>query len=344
MTDELNLSESGASKQPDEYKATVLLVDDQIMVVEAVRRALTGQPNLVFHYCLDPNMALALAIQIKPTVILQDLIMPGIDGLEMVRLYRTDAATASIPIIVLSTKEEAAIKSRAFADGANDYLVKLPDRVELIARICYHTTAYLNRLQRDDAYRALHESQQQLLLANLKLERITRVDGLTGLGNRRYFDEYYDLEWKRYLREQGYISILMIDVDNFKLYNDTYGHLAGDEVLIRVAETIQQSCARSTDFAARFGGEEFVVLLSNTPMAGALHLATDLCHAIAALQIPHSGSTAARFVTVSIGVAAIVPQLERLPKMLIETADRALYQAKNAGKNRAVTFNTNLLK
>jgi len=338
MTEDLELPEGKVAEGADEYKARVLLIDDQIMVVEAVRRALAGENNLVFHYCLDPNRALEVAYQINPTVILQDLIMPGIDGLEMVRRYRADAATATVPIIVLSTQEEAIVKSRAFADGANDYLVKLPDRVELIARLRYHTAAYLHRTQRDDAYRALHESQQQLMLANLKLERITRVDGLTGLANRRYFDEYYGLEWKRYLREQGPVAILMIDVDSFKLYNDTYGHLAGDDVLIRVADAIHLGCTRATDFAARFGGEEFVVLLSDTSIAGAMHVGKSLCDAVAALRIPHAASKTSEFVTVSIGAAAMVPRAENQPRELIEAADRGLYQAKAAGKNGVVAY------
>ena len=136
----------------------------------------------------------------KPTVILQDLVMPGVDGIELVRRYRADPATSGIPIIVLSTKEEPSVKSDAFKAGANDYLVKLPDQIELIARIRYHSMAYLTQRQRDEAYRALHESQQQLLETNRELKRLTNVDGLTGLSNRRYFNECIETEWKRSLR------------------------------------------------------------------------------------------------------------------------------------------------
>ena len=149
--------------------AMVLLVDDQVMVAEAIRRCLANQPNIAFHYCIDPSEAIRLANQIKPTVILQDLVMPGIDGLTLVRHFRANPTTSETPIIVLSTKEEPTIKGQAFAAGANDYLVKLPDKIELIARLRYHTKAYLNQIQRDEAYRALRESQQQLVDSNTTL-------------------------------------------------------------------------------------------------------------------------------------------------------------------------------
>jgi signal transduction histidine kinase/HPt (histidine-containing phosphotransfer) domain-containing protein len=153
---------------PD-YHVMVLLVDDQAMVCEAVRRALASQADIDFHYCADAREALAVANQIKPTVILQDLVMPGIDGLTLLNQYRANTGTKDIPIIVLSTNENPQVKGQAFALGANDYLVKLPDRIELIARIRYHSKAFLNVLQRDAAYRALRESQQQLIESNAAL-------------------------------------------------------------------------------------------------------------------------------------------------------------------------------
>src|ERR1017187_3886942 len=169
-------------KSSSDYSAMVLLVDDQLMVGQAVRRLLVDLPDINFHYCPDPIDAVRLAIQIKPTVILQDLVMPSIDGLDLLRLFRSECGTADIPIIVLSTKEDPLIKSQAFAAGANDYLVKLPDKVELIARIRYHSRSYLNQIQRDEAHRALRESQRQLVATNTalisvnqKLEDATRA-------------------------------------------------------------------------------------------------------------------------------------------------------------------------
>jgi signal transduction histidine kinase/HPt (histidine-containing phosphotransfer) domain-containing protein len=155
--------------QPPAYHVMVLLVDDQAMVCEAIRRYLAGQQDIDFHYCADPREAVVVANQIKPTVILQDLVMPGVDGLTLVSQFRANAATKDTPIIVLSTNETPQAKSQAFAAGANDYLVKLPDRIELIARLRYHSKAQMNQLQRDEAYRALRESQKQLVESNSAL-------------------------------------------------------------------------------------------------------------------------------------------------------------------------------
>lgn len=145
-----------------EHAITVLLVDDQAMIGEAVRRMLSAEKDISFHFCNDPAKALETAERVQPTVILQDLVMPEIDGLTLVRQFRAQEKTKDIPMIVLSTKEEPVIKAEAFSLGANDYLVKLPDKIELIARIRYHSRAYINLLQRNEAYQALFKSQQRL--------------------------------------------------------------------------------------------------------------------------------------------------------------------------------------
>ena len=145
-----------------QHTLKVLLIDDQRMIGEAVRRMLVSEADIQFRYCQDPRQALAIAAEFEPTVILQDLVMPGVDGLDLVRDFRNLPATKAVPLIVLSTQEEPEVKVRAFGLGANDYLVKLPDRLELLARIRYHSGAYISLLQRDEAYRALVESQRQL--------------------------------------------------------------------------------------------------------------------------------------------------------------------------------------
>lgn len=145
-----------------EHKVAVLLVDDQPIIGEAVRRMLAGEPDITFHYCKDAARAIERAVEVHPTVILQDLVMPDIDGLTLVRMFRENEATREIPMIVLSTKEEPKIKAEAFGLGANDYIVKLPDRLELLARIRYHSKGYINLLQRNEAYRALSVSQKTL--------------------------------------------------------------------------------------------------------------------------------------------------------------------------------------
>ena len=168
LNDAANVEQERPS-HPGDYHVMVLLVDDQAMVCEAIRRALANHTDMDFHYCADAREALAVANQIKPTVILQDLVMPGVDGLTLVKQFRANPTTRDTPIIVLSTNENPQVKGQAFALGANDYLVKLPDKVELVARIRYHSKAYLNVSQRDAAYRALRESQQQLVESNAAL-------------------------------------------------------------------------------------------------------------------------------------------------------------------------------
>ncbi|HEX8590124.1 PleD family two-component system response regulator, partial [Pseudomonas sp.] len=318
----------------DENAAMVLLVDDQAMIGEAVRRGLAQQDNIDFHFCADPHQAIAQAILIKPTVILQDLVMPGLDGLTLVREYRANPATRDIPIIVLSTKEDPLIKSAAFAAGANDYLVKLPDNIELVARIRYHSRSYMTLLQRDEAYRALRVSQQQLLDTNLVLQRLMNSDGLTGLSNRRHFDEYLELEWRRSTREQTQISLLMIDVDYFKAYNDAFGHLEGDEALRQVAKAIRANSSRPSDLPARYGGEEFALVLPNTSPGGARLLAEKLRQSIAGMNIPHIAPSQGSSLTVSIGLATVVPQVGSHSRQLIQTADQGLYAAKHNGRNQ----------
>ncbi len=164
----------GSRPEPlPEHRVMVFLVDDQAFVAEAVRRQLAEQTDIDFHYCSDGTAAVRLAGEIRPTVILQDLIMPGVNGLNLVSQYRQTPETKNIPIIVLSAKEDPEIKSQAFSAGANDYLVKLPDKAELIARIYYHSRAYLNQIERDEAYHALRKSQRQLMEGNMALTQLS---------------------------------------------------------------------------------------------------------------------------------------------------------------------------
>ncbi len=321
---------------PSGNDVMVLLVDDQVIIAEAIRRVLANQPNIDFHYCSDPGEAIEVARTVKPTVILQDLVMPNVDGLALVRQFRANPATKDIPVIVLSTKEEPAIKREAFAAGANDYLVKLPDNIELIARICYHSKSYLNQVQRDQAYLALRHSQQQLQEKNLQLLRLSNQDGLTELSNRRYFNEYLEAQWKLAIRDKTPISLLMIDVDDFKRYNDTYGHLAGDDVLRQVANVMRQRFLRPTDLTARFGGEEFAVILPATPFPALQSLAESLRSGVQELAIAHRGSSIGEVLTISIGCTCAIPQADDNAMRWINRADRAMYQAKKYGKNQVV--------
>jgi two-component system chemotaxis family response regulator WspR len=330
--------EPSISTPSDDYAVMVMLVDDQPMVAEAVRRALADCVDINFHYCRSAEQALTVAEQIRPTVILQDLVMPGVDGLSLLPQYRNNPNTRDVPVIVLSSKEEASVKSQSFAAGANDYLVKLPDKIELVARIRYHSKSYGNQRQRDAAYRALRESQQRLVELNLELQRLNRVDGLTGLSNRRYLDEFLAAEWRRAARERSPLAVLMIDIDDFKKYNDTYGHVAGDEVLRKVSEALRALLKRPADLAARYGGEEFTAIMPATPAAGVRLLGEQLRGSVEAQNIVHHGASVGGRLTISIGGASMIPGRDELCSSLLELADRALYAAKGQGKNRVVVI------
>lgn len=321
----------------DHHKIIVLLVDDQKMIAETVRRALSSQEDIEFHYCQDPSKAIKLASEINATVILQDLLMPEIDGLMMVRYFRVNKATAQIPIIVLSTKEDATIKSEAFQLGANDYLVKLPETIELIARIRYHSQAYITQLERDAAFRALEESREQLAEANRTLQKLSSLDGLTGIANRRTFDETLSKEWNRAVRDQKPLGLIMLDIDFFKLYNDHYGHQRGDDCLKKVAKGLEAAINRDADFLARYGGEEFSAILPDTDIQGAVKVAEEMRQSVKSLHIEHVKSKVSDFVSISIGVASMIPQNDTEQETLIAAADQALYKAKDEGRDRIMS-------
>ncbi len=316
------------------HKIVVLLVDDQRLIAEAVRRLLAEADDIEFHYCSDPADAIKEVLRIKPTVILQDLVMPEIDGLSLVKYYRAHPEIRNIPVIVLSVKEDPKIKSEAFAIGANDYLVKLPDKIELIARIRYHSKGYIYQLQRDEAFKALQESERRLAEMNQVLMKLSFLDGLTGISNRRRFDEALEAEWKRAIRNGAPISLILMDLDYFKLYNDYYGHQDGDECLKKVAKTLESSIQRSTDLVSRYGGEEFVALLPETNAKGAVMLAERMRRKVLEQRIPHEKSKVNDHVTLSLGVATAIPEIGSSPDTLLKAADDALYKAKQEGRNR----------
>ena len=312
----------------------VLLIDDQAIVVEAIRRMLVSELDIQFHSCSDVALALSRARALKPTVILQDLVMPEVDGFTLVRFFRADRDTANIPIIVLSSKEDPRDKSRAFEVGASDYVVKIPDRIELLARIRAHSRSYMAQRDRDEAYRVLEELKRELEQKNAELARLSTQDGLTGLANRRRLDEVLDSECRRAHREKSPLSLLMTDVDFFKKFNDSYGHQAGDDCLRQVASALALALRRPADVAARYGGEEFAVVLPNTDSAGACKVAEVIRASVEALQIPHAASEDASQVTLSLGVATMELGEDPDPKALIQRADSALYRSKHNGRNR----------
>jgi two-component system, chemotaxis family, response regulator WspR len=319
---------------PVAHELMVMLVDDQPFVAEMLQRQLTTETDINFHYCLDPSLAISTAEQIGPTVILLDFTMPEIDGITLCRFFRAHPTTRDIPIIMLSSNDDPVTKAQAFEAGANDYLVKLPDSIELIARLRYHSAAHINKLQRDDAYRALRASQIKLEELNMQLLTLANSDGLTGLANRRHFDARFLEEWLRAMRNRRPLTLFMFDVDLFKLYNDRFGHLCGDECLKQIARAVEAIINRPADTMARYGGEEFIVLLPETDSSGALKVAEKLRASVEDLHLPNPDSTVNPYVTISLGVLTIVPAINAAPDDALKLVDDALYRAKDAGRNR----------
>jgi diguanylate cyclase (GGDEF)-like protein len=177
---------------------------------------------------------------------------------------------------------------------------------------------------------------EELKASNRKLQRQAAADGLTGIANRRYFQYYFHREWQRSQREQTWIALILCDIDFFKQYNDTYGHLAGDDCLKQVAKLLEQIIHRPADLAARYGGEEFVILLPNTDLSGAQTIAKNLQQNLFDLHVAHKSSPISDRITLSLGVAAKVPQQQEQPNTLIAAADRCLYAAKAQGRNGMV--------
>ncbi|BAY38811.1 diguanylate cyclase with PAS/PAC and GAF sensors [Nostoc sp. NIES-2111] len=200
-----------------------------------------------------------------------------------------------------------------------------PTEIQLLQQIATQTAIAIQQ----------SELHQRLQTANRELKNLAMVDQLTGIANRRRFDQKLDCVWRHFLREQGSVSLLLCDIDYFKRYNDTYGHAAGDDCLRLVAAAFQQTVKRSTDLPARYGGEEFVVILPNTDTEGAWQVAQEIHQAVQQLNIPHSASDVKPYVTLSIGIATVIPNSTLTPLNLIEAADQALYQAKAQGRDRA---------
>lgn len=324
-------------------RAVVLLVDDQPIIGEAIRRLLHDQPDIDYHYCSSGSLAVDAAQRVNATVILQDLVMPDVDGMTLLSRYRASSTTRDIPVIVLSSKEDPVIKRDAFQGGANDYLVKLPDKIELMARIHLHSKAYLTQIQRDEAHRSLTESQQQLVLSNSELaeriqelqavrdelSRLVSTDSLTGLYSRAKWFELAANEFSRHRRYHRPLACLMLDLDFFKRINDTWGHDTGDEV-IRQFASVLRAASRQSDSAGRVGGEEFAVVLPETPITGAEEVARRIVTACRVVDI--ATPTGHVKFSCSVGVAEAT-ETDGSVEDMIRRADSALYEAKRAGRD-----------
>lgn len=246
-------------------------------------------------------------------------------------------AYSDIPILVLADGPRQENISTAFAYGAHDFMSKPLEEHELRARVRSSLKFKYEIDRRKAREHELIEATHQLSDLNQILSKLSLMDSLTGIPNRRCFDETLDLEWRRALRYGGKFTVIMIDIDHFKLYNDTYGHQKGDHCIRQVAKTIHEELRRPGDLLARYGGEEFVVILPSTTAKSVEPLSQKILRSVEALQIPHESSKTSDFVTISMGIASLDPKGSRQSAQdLVLLADQALYQAKAKGRNQVV--------
>jgi len=266
-------------------------------------------------------------------LILMDIVMPEVDGIEATRIIKTKKHLRDIPIVMVSALTEKDSLVRAFDVGAIDFINKPINSVELGARVRTQLKLKEEINKRKARERELIKISRLLEDANVQLKKLSELDGLTSIPNRRCFDRSFKLEWLRGVREYQPVAILMIDIDYFKAYNDHYGHQQGDTCLRQIAKAVSEAVKRPGDLAARYGGEEFVVYLSNTTVEGAVRVAEEIQINVNNLALEHAASVIHPCVTVSIGVASMIPDPSVKPEKLIEAADRALYKAKRLGRN-----------
>jgi diguanylate cyclase (GGDEF)-like protein len=299
-----------------QQSSTVLVVDDTANTLELIKTLLGGEHRVLTASEAETGMKIAL--QEEPDLILLDIRMPDVDGYEFCRQLKADPITREIPVVFVTAMDEEREEAKGLELGAIDYITKPLSPPILKARVRNHIDL---KRQRD------------------QLRRLSAVDGLTGLANRRAFGEALEKEWRSAIRRKTSISLLMTDVDDFKQFNDAYGHLAGDEALRRVAKALSSAVLRPADVVARYGGEEFVILLPDTGANEATLVADRLLLAVRRLAIPHEHSRGWQFISLSVGLASARPSRTVGANELLDLSDRMLYQAKNSGRNRVVTAN-----
>lgn len=275
------------------------------------------------------TQALNLFSREHPDIVLLDARLPDIDGFEVAnRIRKAEQGEEWTAIIFLTAMNGDEDLARGIAAGGDDYLVKPVSETVFHAKVrAMHRLVLMQR--------NLVEVTRKLDVANAELLRLSTTDSLTGIANRRALDDFLSREWRRCLRMEKPLSLVMLDIDYFKLFNDKYGHQAGDDCLKQVAAQIARAAPRASDLAARYGGEEFLLVLGETDADGALWIAERVRQMVADLKVPHY-ATDSKFVSVSCSVVSVLPDDTRSLEALIHSADAALYQAKRGGRNRVV--------
>lgn len=290
----------------------ILIIDDDTSTIRLMGEILGDYYDVSFATSAEQGLELANGNNDSIDLILLDIKMPGIDGYNLCRRLKRSEATKRIPIIFVTSCSKNFEEAFGFHLGAVDYITKPINAEILKARVKTHVTLY--RQAR-------------------KLEELSSIDPLTATANRRKFEDTLDKEWKSSTRSGSPLSLIILDVDNFKSYNDHYGHGLGDKCLEKIGRLLNNTCQRSNDLAARIGGEEFAVILPNTNEIGALEFAETLRRGILSLEIPHEESDAGPFVTASIGVCSCQASPPFSKEDLFKEADQQMYLVKNKRKN-----------
>ena len=293
-----------------EKKQRVLIVDDEPTNIKILSKIV--EPYAAVYFALSGEAALALVASKQPDLILLDIVMPGMDGYEFIQQLKQDPLTEKIPVIFVTEKHEENEEIKGLELGAIDYITKPLSAALAQARIKNHL---------------------ELKHTRDLLEDLSASDGLTGIPNRRAFDKALETEWKKAMRMQMPISLIMMDIDYFKQFNDKFGHLAGDDALVGISKLIHSTAARASDFAARYGGEEFAVILPGLKINKAFVFAKKLQALVARVQVGGSGFAFKEKITLSYGLATSIPEAKSNPDSLIMAADEMLYRAKQKGRD-----------
>ena len=294
-------------------KYKILIVDDETSNLAVLNRILSAEYTI--FTAKSGESALKRVLQEQPDLILLDIVMPDMDGFDVLSRLKSDFTARNIPVIIISGLAGEDDEEKGFRLGAVDYITKPFKNAIVKARIKTH---------------------MQIVHQIRMIERLGLIDPLTDMPNRRNFDDHMAMEWRRAFREKKVLSFMMLDVDKFKMYNDAYGHPQGDTLLKTIAKIFMAATKRPADLAARLGGEEFGILLPDTNLEGAMAIAEDIRSTVEAAPIPTIDDSSVTSTTISIGVASWTPSEGGSIQDLIAKADENLYTAKNSGRNKVI--------
>ncbi|MCS6119248.1 diguanylate cyclase [Shewanella baltica] len=298
--------------RPQSEKGKILIVDDQPLNIKILHQLFNEEYELFM--ATNGEQAIAICQKVQPDLVLLDIEMPGMSGFDVCQHLKADPETAAIGVIFVTAHFDEVQEVKGFQLGAVDFIHKPINPIITTARV---------------------KNQFTLKRQSDLLHSIALLDSLTGVANRRQFEQRLPEIWKHCCRNELALSVVMLDVDFFKRFNDRYGHQEGDQCLRQVAKAVSDSLQRATDFVARYGGEEFICILPETKLAGAIHTAQKIVNAVQALHLEHLESSFQE-VTISAGVASVLPKSDLTWQTLIETADQQLYLAKESGRNQVV--------